>query len=241
MQAPLIFYTCPMEAFPPLSAANEQGLLAMGGDLCPERLLLAYRSGIFPWYNAGDPILWWSPDPRCVIYPDTFKPSRSLRKILVRGDYKVTFDRDFGRVIRCCAGPRRGQPGTWITRDMEKAYIELHRRGIAHSVETWIEGRLVGGLYGLALGRAFFGESMFSHASNASKVAFSSLMERLGERGFTLVDCQVSSDHLLSLGAEEIPREEFIARLRDAIGDAVAESHWESGTAASDAGSNLNT
>ena len=207
----------------------------MGGDLSPERLVLAYRSGIFPWYNAGDPILWWSPDPRCVIYPESFNPSRSLRKVLGRGEFSVTFDQMFEQVIRCCAGPRKGQPGTWITHDMEKAYIELHRRGIAHSVETWHDGRLVGGLYGLALGRAFFGESMFSHVNNASKVAFSTLMNRLAHRGFTIVDCQVSSQHLISLGAVEIPRQRFVNELQDAIGDVVAESLWDSQADASDA------
>ncbi len=215
-----------MEAFPPLNAANEQGLLAIGGDLSPERLLLAYRSGIFPWYNAGDPILWWSPDPRCVIYPAAFVPSRSLRRTISRGTYGVTLDQAFERVIRGCAGPRKDQPGTWITSDMARAYVGLHRLGIAHSVEAWEGDRLVGGLYGLALGGAFFGESMFSRRSDASKVAFATLMELLNGWGFDLVDCQVSSPHILSLGAEEIPREIFIEELNAAIGDATSGSRW---------------
>lgn len=215
-----------MEAFPPLSAANEQGLLAIGGDLGPERLILAYRSGIFPWYNAGDPILWWSPDPRCVLFPAQFRPSRSLRKTLRRGEYEVTFDQAFPRVIQACAGPRKGQPGTWITRDMEKAYIGLFGLGVAHSVECWHQGRLVGGLYGIALGTVFFGESMFSTRSDASKVALASLMEKLRQWGFTLVDCQVSSDHLLSLGAVEIPRTEFAQRLESGVSGTHHDSSW---------------
>jgi leucyl/phenylalanyl-tRNA--protein transferase len=164
-----------------------------------------------------------------VIYPGRFRPSRSLRRILTQGEFRITTDRVFERVIQACAGPRKGQPGTWITRDMEKAYVGLYRQGIAHSVEAWHEGRLVGGLYGLALGRVFFGESMFSQRSNASKVAFASLMDTLTRWGFTLVDCQVSSPHLLSLGAVEIPRDLFVEKLRDAIGNVVAESRWRTG------------
>ncbi len=215
-----------MEAFPPLSAANDQGLLAIGGDLSPERLILAYRSGIFPWYNAGDPILWWSPDPRCVFFPQDFGPTRSLRKTLRRGDYLVTFNQAFSQVIQACAGPRKGQPGTWITREMEKAYVGLYGLGVAHSVECWHEDRLVGGLYGLALGSVFFGESMFSTRTDASKVALAELMAKLCQWNFTLVDCQVSSDHLLSLGAVEIPRNEFSQRLKCAIPGTQVESNW---------------
>ena len=215
-----------MESFPPLTAANQEGLLAIGGDLSPERLVLAYRSGIFPWFNEGDPILWWSPNPRCVIFPDTFRPSRSLGKLLRRGDYTVTSDRAFVRVIHACAGPRRGQTGTWITRDMEKAYAALHRLGVAHSVECWIGEKLVGGLYGIALGTVFFGESMFSMRTDASKVALATLMENLSRWGFTMVDCQVSSDHLFRLGAVEIPRNEFIQRLESGLVDTELESNW---------------
>ncbi len=216
-----------MESFPPLTAANKEGLLAIGGDLSPERLVLAYRSGIFPWYNEGDPILWWSPNPRCVFFPEAFRPSRSLAKLLRRGDYTVTFDRAFDRVIHACAGPRRGQTGTWITRDMEQAYIALHRLGVAHSVECWLGERLVGGLYGLAIGTVFFGESMFSMRTNASKAALATLMKNLSRWGFTLVDCQVSSDHLFRLGAVEIPRNEFIQRLESGLVDTDLESNWQ--------------
>lgn len=215
-----------MESFPPLTAANKEGLLAIGGDLSPERLVLAYRSGIFPWFNEGDPILWWSPHPRCVFFPETFRPSRSLVKLLRLGDYTVTFDRAFDRVIHACAGPRRGQTGTWITRDMEKAYTALHRLGVAHSVECWLGEKLVGGLYGLALGTVFFGESMFSMRTGASKVALATLMENLSRWGFTMVDCQVSSDHLFLLGAVEIPRNEFIQRLESGLVDTELESNW---------------
>ncbi len=216
-----------MESFPPLTAANKEGLLAIGGDLSPERLVLAYRSGIFPWFNEGDPILWWSPNPRCVLFPETFRPSRSLGKLLRRGDYTVTFDRAFDRVIHACAGPRRGQTGTWITRDMEKAYTALSRLGVAHSVECWLGERLVGGLYGLALGTVFFGESMFSMRTDASKVALATLMENLSRWGFTMVDCQVSSEHLFRLGAVEIPRNEFIQRLESGLVDTDLESNWQ--------------
>lgn len=216
-----------MESFPPLTAADQRGLLAIGGDLSPERLVLAYRSGIFPWFNDGDPILWWSPDPRCVFFPSSFHPSRNLGKLLRRGEYAVTFDSAFDRVIHACAGPRQGQTGTWITQDMKKAYIALHRLGVAHSVECWLGGKLVGGLYGLALGTVFFGESMFSTRPDASKVALATLMQHLSSWGFTLVDCQVSSAHLLRLGAVEISRNEFVQRLESGLGDTELESNWQ--------------
>ena len=197
--------------FPPLERALREpdGLLAAGGDLSPERLLAAYRHGCFPWYQDGQPLLWWSPDPRMVLFPEELHVSRSLRKTLRRGDFTITFDQDFAAVIRACAAPRSYADGTWITSAMQQAYLELHRRGIAHSVEAWQNGELVGGLYGLALGQLFFGESMFSRRTNASKVAFVTLAERLRECGFALIDCQMHTAHLASFGAREIPRSEF--------------------------------
>ncbi len=215
-----------IEPFPPLEAANEDGLLAMGGDLSPERLVLAYRSGIFPWFNPGEPILWWSPDPRCVIFPGQFKPSRSLSKSIRHRGYRFTLDTAFPDVIQQCAGKRKNQPGTWITHDMQTAYIALHEIGIAHSAEIWLDDKLVGGLYGIALGQVFFGESMFSHQTDASKVALALLIAHLREWNFTLIDCQVSSDHILSLGAVEIPRTHFLAKLESVKGSGTG-SNWE--------------
>lgn len=194
--------------FPPVEEAEEIGLLAVGGDLSPRRLLLAYSLGIFPWYNPGEPILWWSPDPRCVLYPEQVHISRSLRRVLRRGDFEVSFDQDFTAVINGCRIARSDE-GTWITPEMQQAYLDLHRLGYAHSVECWQEGRLVGGLYGISLGRCFFGESMFSAVSNASKVALVRLCAELKQLGFRMLDCQQTSDHLLSLGATEIPRTRF--------------------------------
>ena len=209
------------EDFPPPEAATREGLLAVGGDLSQPRLLAAYRRGIFPWYAPGEPLLWWSPDPRCVIFPDKFKPSRSLRKSIRRGGFEFALDADFARVVAGCAAPRSGRNngggGTWLTPEMARAYIRLHRSGIAHSAEVRRGGRLVGGLYGVALGGVFFGESMFSRVSDASKVALALLIEQLLRWDFRLLDCQVSSPHLLSLGAEEIARDEFLARLQTAM------------------------
>ncbi|WP_347329482.1 leucyl/phenylalanyl-tRNA--protein transferase [Marinimicrobium locisalis] len=203
--------------FPPTDEAldDPNGLLAGGGDLSPERLIHAYRNGIFPWYEDGQPILWWTPDPRAVVYPDRFHLSRSLRKTLKRGLFTVTADTDFEAVMRACAAPRDGAAGTWITEEMLQAYIRLHELGVAHSIEVWKDGQLAGGLYGLALGRVFFGESMFSRADNASKVGFAHLVAQLKAWQFRLIDCQVSSGHLFSLGAEEIPREVFEKILLD--------------------------
>ncbi|WP_349570197.1 leucyl/phenylalanyl-tRNA--protein transferase [Azotobacter salinestris] len=197
--------------FPPLERAlrDPNGLLAVGGDLSSERLIQAYRHGCFPWYQAGQPILWWSPDPRTVLLPHELHVSRSLRKVLRQERFQVSFDRDFSAVIQACAGPRDYADGTWITPEMRKAYQELHRRGIAHSVEVWQNGTLVGGLYGLAIGQLFFGESMFSHTDNASKVGFATLVRRLEQWGFVLIDCQMPTEHLQSLGARSIPRTEF--------------------------------
>lgn len=203
-------------SFPPLERALREpnGLLAVGGDLSAERLIQAYRHGCFPWYQAGQPILWWSPNPRTVLLPQELHVSRSLRKTLRQERFQVTFDHDFSAVIQACAGPRDYADGTWITPEMQAAYRELHRRGIAHSVEVWQNDNLVGGLYGLAIGQLFFGESMFSHVDNASKVGFTTLVRRLKQWGFVLIDCQMPTQHLQSLGARSISRSEFADYLK---------------------------
>lgn len=213
--------------FPPLGRAlrSPSGLLAMGGDLSAERLVAAYRHGCFPWFSAGQPILWWSPDPRMVLLPDELHVSHSLRKTLRQQRFEISFDRDFAAVIAACAAPRLQADGTWITAAMQRAYLELHRRGIAHSVEAWQDGRLVGGLYGLALGRLFFGESMFSRVSDASKVAFVTLVERLRSDGFVLIDCQMHTEHLQRFGARPIPRRQFAEYLQR-YSDAPGPSPW---------------
>jgi leucyl/phenylalanyl-tRNA--protein transferase len=194
---------------PSLALKEPNGLLAVGGDLAPERLIAAYQHGIFPWYNHNQPILWWSPDPRAVLFPARLKVSRSLRKTLRRRPFEVTADQAFAEVIAACSAPRKDASGTWITQAMKQAYIRLHQLGLAHSVECWREGKLLGGLYGVAIGRVFFGESMFSHASDASKVAFVYLVRQLQDWGYAAIDCQVHSAHLQSLGAETIPRAAF--------------------------------
>jgi leucyl/phenylalanyl-tRNA--protein transferase len=202
-------------SFPPtrLALRDPNGLLAVGGDLSPGRLLAAYRRGIFPWYSDDQPILWWSPHPRVILRPEELKVSRSLAKTLRNKPFEVTFDRAFERVMRACAEPRADGLGTWITEEMVAAYVELHRLGHAHSAECWLEGELVGGLYGLAIGRVFFGESMFARRTDASKVAFAHLVRHLRAWGFGLIDCQVGTEHLLSLGAHGIPRADFEALL----------------------------
>jgi len=203
-------------AFPPVDTAlrHPDGLLAAGGDLSVPRLLRAYRSGIFPWYETGQPILWWSPDPRTVLLPHGIRIRRSLRKRLRNRPWQVTFDRDFRRTMTACAGPRPYADGTWITQDMLGAYLRLHAAGHAHSVEVWDEeGHLIGGLYGVAIGRVFFGESMFSRESDASKVALVHLARHLDAWGYPLIDCQLSSPHVLSLGAVPVTRNEFISFL----------------------------
>jgi len=201
--------------FPDVSLALREpdGLLAVGGDLTPDRILSAYRRGIFPWYSDKQPILWWSPDPRTVLFPARLKVSRSLRKTLRQARLRVTMDQAFRAVIAACAAPRPGSSGTWITRAMSDAYSALHETGCAHSVECWLENRLVGGLYGVSTGRVFFGESMFSRVPDASKVAFAWLVRQLKAWDIGLVDCQVYSAHLASLGAEQIPRADFIKYL----------------------------
>ena len=197
--------------FPPVSEADEEGILAIGGDLNPERLQLAYKSGIFPWFNEGEPILWWSPDPRMVLFPDELIVSKSMRNVLNRKQFKVTFNQNFKDVISNCQKIKReGQNGTWISNEMIEAYCQLHKEGIAKSVEVWQDEVLVGGLYGIDLGHVFCGESMFSKVSNASKVAFISLVNYLIERDYKLLDCQVYNSHLESLGCREIDREEFM-------------------------------
>lgn len=208
----------PPEAFPEIESAFDipDGLLAAGGDLSPERLLYAYQHGIFPWYDSGQPILWWSPDPRCVLRPHEFHASKRLRRSLSRSKLEVSFNQAFSAVIAACAEDRIGQQGTWITDDMADAYSRLHQQGWAHSIEIWQENRLVGGLYGLAIGRAFFGESMFSRQTNASKAAMLALCQQMVLNDFEILDCQVESPHLVSLGASLMPRNKFAAVLRRA-------------------------
>ncbi len=189
------------------------GLLAIGGDLSIERLLAAYRRGIFPWYSGDQPILWWSPDPRSVLVPEKLKISRSLRKTLKKKSFRISLDEAFAEVIQECSRPRKYESGTWITEEMMQAYIRLHEAGHAHSVECWQGDRLVGGLYGLAQGNVFFGESMFAHVSDASKIAFVHLVRQLQRWGFDLIDCQIQSEHLDRFGAENIPRNVFIHSL----------------------------
>ncbi|MGL4315138.1 MAG: leucyl/phenylalanyl-tRNA--protein transferase [Pseudomonas sp.] len=202
--------------FPALDKALREpnGLLAAGGDLSAARLLAAYRHGCFPWYSEGQPLLWWSPDPRTVLPPQELHLSRSLAKLIRQQRFEVSFDRDFAAVIQGCAGPRDYADGTWITTSMQQAYLELHRQGVAHSVEVWENGQLVGGLYGLAIGQLFFGESMFSRTDNASKVGFATLVGKLRDWGFVLIDCQMPTQHLHSFGARAIPRTEFAAYLQ---------------------------
>jgi len=216
------------QPFPPLQDAltEPNGLLAAGGDLSPARLLDAYRRGVFPWFNEGDPVLWWSPDPRMVLFPSEFKLSDSLRKIIRKGQFEVRFDTAFEQVMRACAAPRDEQVGTWIIEDMIAAYCELHRMRYAHSVEVWSEDELIGGLYGMAIGKMFYGESMFSRQPNASKIALAHLAKQLELWGFGMIDCQMNTPHLASLGAREIPRDEFITRLEELIHCAPI-THWQ--------------
>ncbi|MBI3223166.1 MAG: leucyl/phenylalanyl-tRNA--protein transferase [Nitrosomonadales bacterium] len=206
-------------SFPPVTHAlrTPNGLLAAGGDLSPARLLQAYRNGIFPWFNRDEPILWWSPDPRMALIPEEFRISRSLGKILRRNVFTVRFDTAFTLVMRACAAPRDGHQGTWIDEQMIEAYAALHQLGYAHSVESWLDGELVGGLYGVGIGRMFYGESMFSQTSDASKVALAHLARQLSRWRFGMIDCQMHTPHLASLGARTMPREEFIAKLQELV------------------------
>jgi len=204
--------------FPNPRNASDEGLLAYGGDLSSSRLLTAYRKGIFPWYSPGDPILWWSPDPRLLLYPDHFKVRKSFRRVLRSGKFTVTFDKEFSNVIKHCAMvPRDGQDHTWITAEIQEAFIELHEEGFAHSVEVYNEEKLIGGLYGIAMGKAFFGESMFSLVADASKVAFKALSDVLGAKGYDFIDCQMKTDHMIGLGAEVVDRDIFLDALEKTL------------------------
>ncbi|MEF3168614.1 MAG: leucyl/phenylalanyl-tRNA--protein transferase [Deltaproteobacteria bacterium] len=213
-----MFILDPNDPFPPPELAGPDGLLAVGGDLSPERIIRAYKKGIFPWYNPGEPVLWWSPDPRCVLEPECLHVSRRLMRTIRQARFTVTFDTAFDEVITSCAAIRLSNgTGTWLTPEMILAYKRLHAMGLAHSVEAWDKDVLAGGLYGIALGQVFFGESMFTRIKDASKVAFVTLVQDLSAHGFRLIDCQVRSDHLLSFGAKEISREDFHARLNDLL------------------------
>jgi leucyl/phenylalanyl-tRNA--protein transferase len=213
--------------FPSPKLAARKGLLAVGGDLSPERLELAYRMGIFPWYSENEPIMWWSPDPRLILYPDQLRISKSLKKEINKGDFELTMDQDFSAVITACAESRtKTNEGTWIVDEMIAAYCKLHESGLAHSVEAWMNGQLAGGLYGVSIGRCFFGESMFTRISNASKVAFVGLVRHLQSLNFDLIDCQVTTEHLLSFGAHEIPRVRFLDELTGALKAPTLKGHW---------------
>lgn len=218
----------PDQDFPLVNKALREpdGLLAIGGCLSQTRLLTAYRHGIFPWYNPGEPILWWSPDPRLVLFPDKLDVSRSLRKTLHKNIFTVTFDQAFNAVIAACAAPRKDTAGTWITTEIDAAYNQLHQAGFAHSVETWLDDELVGGLYGVAIGQVFFGESMFHTRTDASKVAFATLVKQLNSWGYQLIDCQIHTTHLESFGAEEINRDYFIKLLDQYCDAPVQPSAW---------------
>ncbi|TAH17394.1 MAG: leucyl/phenylalanyl-tRNA--protein transferase [Cytophagales bacterium] len=214
--------------FPPVDRADEQGILAIGGDLSAERLLLAYSSGIFPWFSEDDPIIWWSPDPRFVMYPAELNISKSMAQVLRKQLFKITFDTNFRAVITACQQVKReGQSGTWITDDMLEAYCNLHSLGYAHSAEAWQEGRLVGGVYGVSLGKAFFGESMFAHVSNASKTAYITLVQKLQKNNFQIIDCQVYTEHLESLGAVSIPRNLFLEQIGKALAEDTMQGSWQ--------------
>ena len=215
-------------SFPPVENALSEpnGLLAVGGDLSPQRLLEAYSKGIFPWFNEDDPILWWSPDPRMVLFPDELKISRSLRKTLKKDHYQIRTDCSFTQVMHACAAPRRGQAGTWIHPKMVAAYTILHEMGLAHSIETWMDGVLIGGLYGVSLGKVFFGESMFSLVPDASKIALVHLVKQLQYWEYGLIDCQVKTGHLASLGAREISRVEFGQKLNTLIIGSKPVNKW---------------
>ena len=218
----------PQQAFPPVHLAmrDPNGLLAIGGDLSSQRLLRAYAQGIFPWYNPNEPILWWCPDPRAVLVPGEFHVSHSLAKRLRKADFAVTLDSAFEAVLEACSAPRSHTGGTWLGAEMKQAYRELHARGFAHSAEVWQEGKLVGGLYGVALGRAYFGESMFSRADDASKIALYYLSQQLAAWDFCLIDCQIVSNHLKTLGAVDIPRERFLLQLRQALQHSGRTGQW---------------
>ncbi len=212
--------------FPNPNYATEEGIIGAGGDLSPERLVNAYCTGIFPWYSEGEPILWWSPNPRGVLFLEDFKLSKSMRKFLRKKIFKVTFDKEFERIISLCGDTRREKEGTWITEEMIESYTKLHYMGIAHSVEVWRNDDLVGGLYGVSLGKVFFGESMFSKESNASKTALNSLVEFLKKNKFEFIDCQMYTRHLGTMGAKNIPRKEFLDMLRQSLAHNTLKGNW---------------
>ena len=221
----------PRDPFPPVEGALREpnGLLAVGRSLSTSTLLEAYASGIFPWFNEGEPILWWSPDPRMVLLPDELHVSHRLARRMRQTDFTVTVDTAFQAVMKACAEPRERQDGTWITRGMLQAYAALHAAGAAHSVETWMDGQLAGGLYGVAIGRAFFGESMFAKKTDASKIAFVTLVRQLQRWGFGIIDCQLKTPHLSTFGAREIPRSDFLKRVRRAIAELPPPLPWTLG------------
>jgi leucyl/phenylalanyl-tRNA--protein transferase len=223
------------QSFPSPDGATADGLLAVGGDLGVHRLLDAYRHGIFPWFGPGEPILWWSPDPRVLIYPDNLHVPRRLARRLRRGDLSFTTDRAFERVITACASiPRKGHPGTWLVPAMIRAYIRLHQAGYAHSVEVWREGALVGGLYGVCLGECFFGESMFSRLADTSKGALVFLVQQLGRLGYRWIDCQLPSDHLAQFGARPVVRKRFLAELAEGLRRPTRRGIWDLRSAAAE-------
>jgi leucyl/phenylalanyl-tRNA--protein transferase len=224
----MIPFLGPRDPFPPVEFAmrDPNGLLAAGGDLSPDRLIAAYSRGIFPWFGEDDPLLWWSPDPRMVLFTDELHVSRSLRRVVASGRYRVTLDAAFAGVMEACGEPRANQDGTWITPEMVQAYTRLAERGLAHSVEAWEGDFLAGGLYGVAIGRMFFGESMFARRTDASKVALVHLVRQLERWEIPMVDCQMSTGHLASLGAREIPRAAFLARLRELVAQPSVPAPW---------------
>lgn len=213
--------------FPSPELASSEGILAVGGDLSPERLILAYEMGIFPWFNMDDPILWWSPDPRFVLFPENLKVAKSMRPYFNQNKFRVTFDQNFEAVIKSCRKPRQSQGfGSWITEEMLEAYLKMHELGYAHSVEVWQEGKLAGGLYGIALGKCFYGESMFTNVKNASKFGFITLVRVLEKMGFWLIDCQQQTKHLRSLGAKAIPRSKFLEILKKNKSEETLTGNW---------------
>jgi len=224
----MLTWLTPTDHFPPVQHAlhDPAGLLAAGADLSTDRLIMAYSQGIFPWYSPGEPILWWSPDPRMVLFPQELVVQRSLAKVLRKRHYEIHVDTVFAEVIAGCSRPRAGQDGTWISKEMIAAYTRLHQIGVAHSIETWIDGRLAGGLYGIALGRAFYGESMFTLVPDASKIAFVHLVRQLQRWNFGIIDCQMNTAHLARFGAREIPRTEFITQLNNLINLPTVHSPW---------------
>lgn len=228
MRLPFLDPSNPDEDFPAIDSAlaEPDGLLVAGGCLSSQRIIKAYQQGIFPWYSPGEPILWWSPNPRLVLFPDKLKISRSLRKTIRKEVFKLTYNQAFPQVMQYCAAPREKESGTWINEEMYLAYTQLHQQGIAHSFEAWFNDELIGGLYGIAIGQVFFGESMFHRKTDASKVAFCSLVQQLAEWGYQLIDCQVRTDHLTSLGAEEIKRDHFSKLLKQYCPHSPSDAAW---------------